>query len=281
MSELKNKIITTFVDLAEAFIRESKDSIFRDGHVIHRLSHDRAQTPTFSALMMRCIVIYRGVAKMEDIKPGNDPITEFYIRLPAILGNGFSAYPAVCKDYPWAGKRYEWQTALIQRLTESGINYIELPLAIVWLQYELEQKIISETREDGSLVPNMELGTEVYNTIATMLSDRFEKDYQERLEERKREEAKRAAEEESAVKVADNTMQPKGVDHLILDPNCEMTAARSVSVEGAKDDGFDIDALDGLNLDDALERVDAKRSGGGEAIVGGDGDSDCGDACKI
>lgn len=279
MSEVKNKIITTFVDLAEAFIRESKDSIFRDGHVIHRQSHDRAQTPTFSALMMRCIVIYRGVAKMEDIKPGNDPITEFYIRLPAILGNGFSAYPTVSKDYPWAGTRYEWQTALIQRLTESGINYIELPLAIVWLQYELEQKIISETREDGSLVPNMELGTEVYNTIATMLSDRFEKDYQERLEERKREEAERAAEEESAVKVADNTMQPKGVDHLILDPNHEMPAARSVSVEGPKDDGFDIDALDGLNLDDALDRVDAKRSGGGE-VVEASNECDSG-GCKI
>ncbi|WNT47164.1 hypothetical protein SPLA10_PHROGS00103 [Salmonella phage SPLA10] len=282
MSEAKNKIITKFVDLAEAFIRENKESIFHDGYVIHRLSHTRAQSPTFSALLMRCIIAYHGIDKMEDLKPGNDPITEFYIRLPAILGNGFSAYPSVRKDHPWAGSRYEWETTLMQRLTELGINYLELPLAIVWLQYELEQKIISETKDDGSLSPDMKVGTEVYNAINVELSKRFEKDYQDRLEELDREEAERATVEAAAPPAAQNTAEPKGVEHLLVDPNYEMVTTRSIMPkEETKDDGFDINALDALNIDDALERVDAKRSGGGEAIVVGEGDNDCGDACKI
>ena len=280
-------IITRFVDIAEKLIRDSDNSIFHDGQIIHSENHQAAVSPSFSQLMQSIIVRLDNCEEFGEYEKGKDPITSFYLMLPGILGQDFSVYPAFHKEHSWSGRVYCWENAMIQRLTESGMSYLETPITVLWLQYALTGEIKCENDEKGILAPVLVDGVAAYSEISIELSKRFDADYQKGLDAKAaKEEAKRN--EALAETVGDFTgdtltkeesLEPKGVAHLLME-----TPAETVSDAGsaaAGDDPFDLSALDALNIDEAADRVDAKRSGGGEAIVVGEGDNDCGDGCKI
>lgn len=273
----REKITLLFVDLLEAMVREAKDSIFHGGHVMHAEDHRRASTPSFSQLMQAAILRTGGEIDVTKYAPGEDPVTSFYIKLPGMLGNGFSAYPSMRKENVWAGSTYVWETTLIQRLSPAGMTYLENPFATVWLQHALTGEVKCAENETGILAPVIDLGTDTYNEICKELSKRFDADYQKGLDAQN---AKLEAKQQEAMAEAEaKANAPKGVDHLLVEEAHQPAKPALMVSETKSTDDFDIGALDSLNLDDALARVDEKRSGGGEVV---EASNECeGGACKI